>query len=172
MPRFALHCRSNASGHAGRLLFIGHHGAYQYDSVWYSDDGGATYHVASTNFTKMDEVCVCVCVCVCKVCGVCVCVKCVVHVCAWRVCAWRVCAWRVCECMCVCMCVCVCVCVCVKLFLSLWRACGLVSILTLLSNPLGQAQLVELPDGRVLANMRNNHISDCNCRGVSIRYSI
>ena len=90
MPRFALHCRSNASGHAGRLLFIGHHGAYQYDSVWYSDDGGATYHVASTNFTKMDEVCVCVCVCVCKVCGVCVCVKCVVHVCAWRVCAWRV----------------------------------------------------------------------------------
>eukprot|EP00730_Choanoeca_flexa_P017280 TRINITY_DN8301_c0_g1_i4.p1 TRINITY_DN8301_c0_g1~~TRINITY_DN8301_c0_g1_i4.p1 ORF type:complete len:443 (+),score=45.00 TRINITY_DN8301_c0_g1_i4:37-1365(+) len=31
-----------------------------------------------------------------------------------------------------------------------------------------EAQLVELPDGRVLANMRNDHLTDCDCRGVSI----
>lgn len=44
---------------AGRLLFIGHHGAYEYDSVWYTDDGGATYNVSQTNFTHMDEVVAC-----------------------------------------------------------------------------------------------------------------
>ena len=41
----------------GRLLFIGHHGAYGYDGVWYSDDGGATYSLSNTShFQKMDEV--------------------------------------------------------------------------------------------------------------------
>ena len=29
----------------GRLLFIGHAGAYIQDYVWYSDDGGETYKV-------------------------------------------------------------------------------------------------------------------------------
>ena len=28
--------------HAGRLLWIGHHGGYEYDVVWFSDDGGET----------------------------------------------------------------------------------------------------------------------------------
>ena len=32
----------------GRLLFIGHRGAYVEDVVWLSDDGGATYRVAAT----------------------------------------------------------------------------------------------------------------------------
>jgi hypothetical protein len=45
--------------HAGRLLFIGHHEAYQYDGVWYSDDGGATYTMSKTTFAKMDEVPMC-----------------------------------------------------------------------------------------------------------------
>ncbi|EGD83596.1 hypothetical protein PTSG_04204 [Salpingoeca rosetta] len=84
-PGVGLQLKSNVSGHAGRLLFIGHHGAYQFDSVWFSDDGGHMYSLAQTNFTHMDE-----------------------------------------------------------------------------------AQLVELPDGRVLANMRNNHINKCSCRGVAI----
>ena len=43
--------------HAGRLLFIGHHNAYEYDAVWYSDDGGVTYELSSTSFPHMDEVC-------------------------------------------------------------------------------------------------------------------
>eukprot|EP00043_Microstomoeca_roanoka_P014138 m.139278 g.139278 ORF g.139278 m.139278 type:complete len:179 (+) comp15940_c0_seq5:958-1494(+) len=76
---------SPQSKYAGRLLFIGHHGAYEYDSVWFSDDGGQTYQLSKTNFTSMDE-----------------------------------------------------------------------------------AQLVELPDGRVLANMRNDHINNCSCRAISI----
>lgn len=41
--------------HAGRILFIGHFGAYGHDSVWYSDDDGATYHVADATLLKMDE---------------------------------------------------------------------------------------------------------------------
>ena len=45
--------------HPGRLLFIGHHGAYVEDVVWFSDDGGATYGVATTSsgstLPKMDE---------------------------------------------------------------------------------------------------------------------
>jgi sialidase-1 len=32
--------------HPHRILFAGHHGAYEYDVVWYSDDGGATYTLA------------------------------------------------------------------------------------------------------------------------------
>ena len=42
--------------HAGRLLFIGHHGAYGYDGVWYSDDGGASYVLSNSTLLKMDEV--------------------------------------------------------------------------------------------------------------------
>eukprot|EP00048_Salpingoeca_helianthica_P015629 m.227715 g.227715 ORF g.227715 m.227715 type:complete len:362 (+) comp17295_c0_seq1:146-1231(+) len=41
--------------HKGRLMFIGHHNAYEYDGVWYSDDGGATYTLSQTLFPKMDE---------------------------------------------------------------------------------------------------------------------
>ena len=29
-------------------MFIGHHGAYVWDSVWFSDDGGDTYNTSST----------------------------------------------------------------------------------------------------------------------------
>ncbi|EDQ86314.1 uncharacterized protein MONBRDRAFT_28502 [Monosiga brevicollis MX1] len=87
-PRGTCPSLDGSPGHAvapNRLLFIGHHGAYQYDSVWYSDDGGLTYNVSKTNFTFMDE-----------------------------------------------------------------------------------AQLVELPDGRVMANMRNNHINACKCRAYAL----
>ena len=38
-----------------RLLFIGHLGAYTDDYVFYSDDGGATYSVATPALAKMDE---------------------------------------------------------------------------------------------------------------------
>eukprot|EP00041_Stephanoeca_diplocostata_P035691 m.1268133 g.1268133 ORF g.1268133 m.1268133 type:complete len:454 (-) comp24744_c0_seq13:7009-8370(-) len=41
--------------HAGRILFIGHFGAYGHDSVWYSDDNGVSYHVANATLMKMDE---------------------------------------------------------------------------------------------------------------------
>ena len=69
----------------GRLLFIGHHGAYVEDYVWYSDDG-VHWNVSRSDLAKMDE-----------------------------------------------------------------------------------AQLVELHDGRVLANMRNNHANaSCACRGIAI----
>jgi sialidase-1 len=39
----------------GRLLFIGHYGAYGHDDVWYSDDGGASYKVATPPLAHMDE---------------------------------------------------------------------------------------------------------------------
>jgi hypothetical protein len=40
----------------GRLLFIGHRGAYVHDFVWYSDDSGSSYSVANTSsFSGMDE---------------------------------------------------------------------------------------------------------------------
>jgi hypothetical protein len=32
--------------HPNRLIFAGHHGAYEYDAIWYSDDGGKTYELA------------------------------------------------------------------------------------------------------------------------------
>ena len=41
--------------HKGRLLFIGHYGAYGHDDVWYSDDGGASYKVATPPLAHMDE---------------------------------------------------------------------------------------------------------------------
>ena len=53
-PGVGLQLRSRM--HAGRILFIGHHLAYQYDGVWYSDDGGRTYNMSRTNFEHMDEV--------------------------------------------------------------------------------------------------------------------
>ena len=31
-----------------------------------------------------------------------------------------------------------------------------------------EAQLVELSDGRVMANMRNDHLTSCDCRAVAI----
>ena len=31
-----------------------------------------------------------------------------------------------------------------------------------------EAQLVELGDGRVMANMRNDHLTSCDCRAVTI----
>jgi hypothetical protein len=40
----------------GRLLFIGHYGAYGHDTIWYSDDNAKTYHAAQANLSKMDEV--------------------------------------------------------------------------------------------------------------------
>jgi len=43
------------SDKAGRLLFIGHHGAYVDDVVWYSDDHGKTYSLSDTVFPHMDE---------------------------------------------------------------------------------------------------------------------
>eukprot|EP00051_Salpingoeca_urceolata_P005891 m.78442 g.78442 ORF g.78442 m.78442 type:complete len:467 (-) comp14586_c0_seq2:288-1688(-) len=76
---------SKSNKYAGRLLFIGHHGAYEFDSVWYSDDGGLTYTQSNTSsMLKMDE-----------------------------------------------------------------------------------AQLVELPDGSVMANMRNSHLTSCKCRATA-----
>jgi len=41
--------------HKGRLLFIGHRGAYVQDTVWYTDDGGATYNTSATVLDGMDE---------------------------------------------------------------------------------------------------------------------
>eukprot|EP00731_Ephydatia_muelleri_P022239 Em0014g830a len=69
----------------GRLLFIGHHGPYEYDIIWYSDDHGDTYQLGKTTLLYMDE-----------------------------------------------------------------------------------AQLVELDNGMIMANMRNNHLNPCDCRGVSL----
>ena len=37
--------------HPNRLVFAGHHGAYQYDCVWYSDDGGKTYQLSKETGT-------------------------------------------------------------------------------------------------------------------------
>ena len=48
--------RQPADGHNGRLLFIGHHNAYVADLIWYSDDHGATYTMASPPQWYMDEV--------------------------------------------------------------------------------------------------------------------
>ena len=31
-----------------------------------------------------------------------------------------------------------------------------------------EAQLVELDNGMIMANMRNNHLNPCDCRGVSL----
>ena len=39
--------------HKGRLLFIGHRGAYVQDTVWFSDDGGETYSTSDTILQEM-----------------------------------------------------------------------------------------------------------------------
>lgn len=36
-------------------IFIGHHGAYDYDPVWYTDDMGESWTASNTYFKKMDE---------------------------------------------------------------------------------------------------------------------
>jgi len=41
--------------HKGRLLFIGHRGAYVEDAVWFTDDGGKTYETSAHTLPKMDE---------------------------------------------------------------------------------------------------------------------
>merc|ERR1712023_137397 len=47
---------STSNPHApGRILFIGHHGAYREDFIWFSDDNGKTYHLAETSLKGMDE---------------------------------------------------------------------------------------------------------------------
>eukprot|EP01084_Bolivina_argentea_P301937 521049_1 len=39
----------------GRIMFIAHHGAYEEDVIWYSDDNGKTYNLSETIFPGMDE---------------------------------------------------------------------------------------------------------------------
>lgn len=46
---------SNTNGYHGRILFIAHHGSYETDVVWYSDDLGITYKVSETLLEHMDE---------------------------------------------------------------------------------------------------------------------
>lgn len=41
--------------HSGRILFIGHYGAYVRDRVWYTDDGGESFAVANGTLDYMDE---------------------------------------------------------------------------------------------------------------------
>lgn len=38
--------------HQGRLLFIGHRGAYNEDAVWFTDDGGATYRTSKHTLAR------------------------------------------------------------------------------------------------------------------------
>lgn len=47
-PGVGLQLSASNPHHPGRLLFIGHRGAYVEDVVWFSDDGGATYALAAT----------------------------------------------------------------------------------------------------------------------------
>lgn len=83
-PGVGIRLRQNSK--QGRLLFIGHYGAYGHDAVWFSDDNGDSYTAANSSTLEfMDE-----------------------------------------------------------------------------------AQLVELPSGVVLANMRNkHHNATCDCRAIS-----
>lgn len=58
-PGVGLRLSDTNPHHPGRLLFIGHHGAYVEDVVWFSDDGGKTYNLSSTpsgySLPRMDE---------------------------------------------------------------------------------------------------------------------
>ena len=58
-PGVGLRLSDSNPYHPGRLLFIGHRGAYVEDVIWLSDDGGLTYSLASTptghTLPKMDE---------------------------------------------------------------------------------------------------------------------
>lgn len=47
--------RLTSAPHQGRMLFIGHRGAYVQDTVWFTDDGGSTYITSATVLEKMDE---------------------------------------------------------------------------------------------------------------------
>ena len=47
--------------HKGRLLFIGHRGAYVEDTVWYTDDGGKTYHTSATVSATLFAARACLC---------------------------------------------------------------------------------------------------------------
>eukprot|EP01062_Namystynia_karyoxenos_P053890 TRINITY_DN438_c0_g1_i3.p1 TRINITY_DN438_c0_g1~~TRINITY_DN438_c0_g1_i3.p1 ORF type:complete len:469 (+),score=126.70 TRINITY_DN438_c0_g1_i3:76-1407(+) len=47
---------SAANPHApGRLLFVGHHGVYREDKIWFSDDNGRSYSVANSSLLQQDE---------------------------------------------------------------------------------------------------------------------
>jgi len=61
-PGAGLQLSSEHPTHPNRLLFTGHHGAYQYDCVWYSDDHGKTWTLslnettgAPARFEGLDE---------------------------------------------------------------------------------------------------------------------
>jgi sialidase-1 len=58
-PGVGLQLSAGNPYHPGRILFIGHRGAYIEDVVWFSDDGGATYSVSTTptghTLPAMDE---------------------------------------------------------------------------------------------------------------------
>jgi len=54
-PGTGLRLADNHPVAPGRILFIGHHGAYVEDFVWYSDDGGTTYHTSNSSLLHMDE---------------------------------------------------------------------------------------------------------------------
>ena len=58
-PGVGLQLSAGNPHHPGRILFIGHHGAYVEDAVWFSDDGGATYALSTTpaghTLPAMDE---------------------------------------------------------------------------------------------------------------------
>ena len=58
-PGVGLQLSKNNPHAPGRLLFIGHDGAYVHDYVWYSDDGGKSYAVSKTHtgnsLPQMDE---------------------------------------------------------------------------------------------------------------------
>jgi sialidase-1 len=71
--------------HPGRILFISHYGAYDYDVVMYSDNNGKSYTLSNHTFPKMDE-----------------------------------------------------------------------------------ATIAELTNGSIVVNMRNNHLTSCNCRGTAM----
>lgn len=48
-PGAGLQLSASNRFHPNRIMFAGHHGAYEYDVIWYSDDGGQTYTVAKNN---------------------------------------------------------------------------------------------------------------------------
>ena len=53
-PGTALQLRGSGK-HAGRLLLVSHHGAYQRDYVTYSDDHGTSWKTINQTFPHMDE---------------------------------------------------------------------------------------------------------------------
>ena len=55
MPGPGTALQLDAGSHAGRLLVVSHHGAYQHDYVSLSDDNGATWRTINQTFEAMDE---------------------------------------------------------------------------------------------------------------------